>query len=435
MQIVSTIPETSATNVSRTASIEIQFDSPVLASSVTDSSVVVYTKKTNVVQPTLVKPSSVIDNSKFLSDGGTSVVIGKLSVDGNRIIFKPAKPLEAKTEYIVTVSNTISSVSGELLGKIKTFKFLTTDEDVNIEEITQPLRHIIGTYVDFGSGFVSPDDLTLLYSEPKNRSLLFDSIIDLYFSDSINLNSAVVEVYEESVLSDEPPSLLESDLSADGNHLAVDINVDLPINTFITVKIKSLQSTSGKSLKEPITLSFVTELSPYYGSTKILRLKAGTLFDRIDDAYLAMLIHFNSMEIDEKMSSVPQTDGLDAVKIYYTTYASLYNALLNNSRYELSRSIKKQLGDFAISVDNGHKIDLYNKLLTDCKRALDIVDLYVLRGAVTYAVRNSIGSMSPGRLWFEGVQPGLNVKEDVGLLFRRYMWDELGIPANWNYLQ
>jgi hypothetical protein len=431
MQIVSTKPASGDQNVPRNAIVEVTFDEAISPASVSQSSIVLSYKSPKVIAARPAAGGSRYSTDNFLSQRLSSIVEGEVFYEGNVLKFKPKVPLEPLTEYTAVIASSIEGVSSGLLGKIYSFKFKTVSQDVDVSDIEElpDLKTVLGTQVTTPA----QETKTSYTAEIEDSSIedgdimVDDEYFVVVFAEDFPLDiddklNVLMTVYDP--LLDSRPQYVEPDVEYLASDTLKIYNIDEP-NKFVNLKIVL----DGKKV---LDVNYLTELEPYYASTKVLKIKGGSLFAGYDDLQLALALYYSSLEADEKFRLVSSYSRIDVIKTYYAIYKTLYGVLLNNYGSVIPGRIKKQLGDFTLEIDNGHKVKLYNSLLAECKEAFKSVEQFILYAANVHADRQGIGSIAPGRLWSEGMVPGLNAKADTGEYFIRYIWDELPEPQDWN---
>jgi len=442
MQILSTTPAQKGINVGLKQPIAITFDNPIDESTIDVASITVSSKKTNIVKVEngLPQPGSIFQSDNFFTDEFTGVVEGTISVSGADLIFTPKKLYQAETEYTVTIGSGIASSSdASVLDRIKYFTFTTAAEDLAVEslpEVTQEPVSIIGREIQFDTIQVASVDFYVSKTSPKKDSFLVTrKDIKVSFNKDIGADSgSKVAVYRYDLFSDFPPEELTSGTEYTTAVNASDITITLADdavkeNSIYEIVIdKSITSTANNVLTEDFSFSYINELSPYYTSTRLLRLKAGTVLSAVTDINMAMIIHYASLEADEKLSKVNIDDiTRKLLRSKYALYSAIESILLNNHNYGLADYINKQLAEFSLATSNKSKLKLYNTLLEDVRNFKRMFDSYLNFVASRGYFRKNTTPNDIGRMWRPGARPGLNTKVPSKHSDRMvYVWDTYG---------
>jgi hypothetical protein len=425
MQITSTIPAASAANVLVTTNIQIVFDANVDPASVDESSVVVSAKKVDVVsfKNNQVQPS-IFGNDNFLDGEFTGITTGKITVSGNTITFTPKTILAPETSYTITVSGAISDALGNTLGKIKTFSFKTMEKDLAMDSLPVPVTsQIIGTNIYLNEENNSQTSFKVLSSFPHSNSFLVkNNAVEIKFNTAPKDNQgSLIEVFTQGLVSDEQPDKVAAnlyDVTVSGNKLVVTLDQSvLADNLFIQITVDpTFKDSSDTPLGKEFSVVFATKLEPYYSSTKLLRLKAGTMLTKLSDIQLALSVWYASYEVDEILKMHEITDvKKNMLRAKYALHMSIGSLLLNNFQFGLHDFVKKHLSEFDISVSNKTQIGLYNQLIRASqhfKRSFDsYLNFYGDKGI--FVLGSKVRQTSIGKQWVGG-RPGLNTKFDIG---------------------
>jgi len=422
MVLLSSSPTNNSINVALSSTIYVDFDLNIDDSSIDNSTITVATNNAKVIETkNILQPNDLFQIDTFFKDGVTGFVDGVVTASGSRLTFTPKRPLQPNTRYMVSVASTVAGENASLLGKIKVFYFTTAEADVNIEELPAPsnLTTIIGSSLIEQT--LAPGVFSFLSIFPDcNKIIRTTSTISVEFSEDLDAGSTAegLKIYVYDPMSDEPVDKLTED--TDYTVVVVDGMMDISFSSGVLVanKILSLRLTSTlRSTSDTITylsnpqdFMWFISLSPYYSSTRMLRLKAGTILTSMSDADLSYAIWTASMDADSNLANI-ESSNMDTLKQKYVLYFTLDTLLMNNFSYGLSDFVKKQLGDFNITLSNKHKIQLYNKLLDEIKHWKDVIKEYInLKSSTGYFMRGvNNRSVDIGRLWTAGSgYPGLN---------------------------
>ena len=224
-----------------------------------------------------------------------------------------------------------------------------------------------------------------------------------------------VSVEKAEVLSDYPPEPVDITVSQGSNYFDVSISQsELTDNCVFIVTIDStLSSEDGDNLLNDYVFSYTGNLSPYFTSSKMIRLKAGTVLTEISDISIALNIHIASIEANNKIPSHIPSKIRAILKEKYVFYTAMEGILTNNYSFGLSDYIKKQLGDFSMAVSTKTKVNLYNKLLDQAGEWKRIFNIHVSSFSKSYFLKQT-GYGNIGRLWASGKRfPGLNTKKPL----------------------
>jgi len=444
-----TVPAQGANNVVWNAPIVITYNEAIDPASVDQSSVTVTSKKTNIIQVEngLPQPGGIFSSDDFFTDEFTGVVSGQITVSGADVTFTPDDPYEGNTEYTVNISSAVAATSdGSTLGVIKYFTFTTAAEDTNVMEplpdVAQGLTTIVGTDLQYGSTSTTANFRVTKTSPTADSFLNSGQVIKVTFSMDLEAApSSKVTVNRYDLFSDYPPTELVD---------TTDYNVTVVNNRVLTITLTDSGTTSNsiyevvidqsitdtgatETLTEDYTFTYISAISPYYTSTKLIRLKAGTVLTQVTDVNLAIMIHYASIEADQKMSklagNIPASSQL-IMRGKYAMYTAIENVLMNNYNFGISDYINKQLAEFSLAVSNKTKVQLYNSLIKEAREFKQSFDAYLNFGAGTPFFRRNTTTNDIGRMWRSGyARPGLNTKVQDGTRMR-HSWDTS--PMAWN---
>jgi len=424
MQVVSTIPLSGATLVSLLPEIKIVFDKTIDANTVDDSSVTLSTNKTNilVIKDTIPQPEGVFATDDFFTDAFTGIVQGKITTDDCTLTFKPTSKLQSNTLYTVSISNTIADTAGNMPAKIAVFSFTTREEDMT-EEIVVPIPTTTVSIIGSNVVFANDTDITTagMYVEstsPKADSFLITGKdISVTFSLDVSAQSlSKIIVYAGNILSDEQPTVVDADISINSvDDKTVDIVLpdDIELgNVVISIFIKKgFASENGSLMPNDYAFSYVAKLDPYYSSTKLLRLVAGTVLTGITDIALALSIYYASEEAYQTVGNrVPDEKRRTILRQKLTLYTALYNILVNNYAFSgIHDYVKKELGDFSLAVSSKERIKLYNSLVKDTKDSIAKIKSLLAYGYANPFFKRSSNHINSdiGRMW-DRYNPGVN---------------------------
>lgn len=418
MQITSISPSQAAINVSLTENIIVTFDKNIDTDSVDNASITVSTKRKNILQVGLSytgQPTGVFDTDNFFEEELTGIADGNISVADNVITFTPSERYSPETLYTIYVSTAILDIDGGSLEKIITSSFTTRAQDM--EEplpITYDTTSIIGNNIVF-TEIETNDTNAQFYVESTSPQA--DSFLIISPNISIQMNKDIgsdqtdkISVFKYELLSDYPPVELTSEqytLTIDDNIISVTLNEEvIATNSIFQVKInKTFMSVDDEGLASDYSFSYITLLDPYYTSTKIMRLKAGSLLNGVDDITLALNIHYSSLEANNLIKPGVNSN----IKNKYTLYNALHMTLLNSTANSTSDYIKKQLSEFSITISNKSEVNTYNKLLSEIENWKRTFSSYINFAASAGAFRRGSSTRDIGRMWATN-GPGLNTK-------------------------
>lgn len=439
MRIISITPSNGSTNVALTTPIRIKFSQQIDITSISNDSIIVGREGGRILTTHYNNPNVIYSEDAFLFPYGEDVIQGNITIDENDntvLVFTPITPYAPNTQYKVFISRSIKSTSSAILDKIYTATFTTVEEDLSKEyPIPQNIEYItiIDKYLNVLNE--SPLDInkfTIIETTPAKDSFLnTNRDILIKFSHSVDSNSTQdkIIIYIYDLLSDYPPRKITNFttlVNADTITITLPDTISI-VNVIFVIKIlPGILSTSGIMLEQEYVLSYIGDLVPYESSTKLIRLYAGVLLSNVRDVNIALHIYTASLEAyrlvaKANMSYIQKKTFIQS----YTLYLTLYRLLTNNIDYDLPSSIRKELGDFAISIENGHRVSLYNALLSDIKKQLDrLKSMLNFLPEGGYFLKNSAHRMDSGigRMWTVGI--GVNSKIDQGER-NLLIWDDI----------
>ena len=458
MIITGTTPVNESTNVGLKTPIVITFDVNINPSTVDKSSVIVATNKNSIItiDSSFPQPVGAFGTDNYFKDGVTAFADGIVSVSTNTITFTPQDLYTASAKYTVTISDTIADVNGNLLGKLLQFSFTTAEIDLAVTEtLVSPVvtTKIIGTNISV-SNAVQPAFYVVSSSPTKDSFLVSNSNVSITFNSTVDATAlAYIKVYSYDLLSDYPPTQLAAGSDYTISAIGAAVNIVLTVTVLTKNKIlqfvvdPSFKSQNGNTLGQQYDFSFVTLMDPYYTSTKILRLKAGSVLSQISDLNLALVIYYASNDIKYMTAKFDTAqsynffvnmgitdDRKTRIKTNYAVYASLEMVLMNNFSFGLHDFVKKQLGDLNLSISSKAKIELYNRLIDDVKQWRQSFNSFMnfAVSSGTFSRGSNYRNPAIGRMWMNGMQPGLNTQMQVGDRFVK-VWDEIIEPFPWNW--
>lgn len=432
MEILSTIPVQGSGTASLTDPIQIVFDSPIDISTVSQSSIVVINKSGT-------SDDTLFSAGDFMGSELSSFVEGLVSVNGDTITFTPSLPLSPDTKYTVLIPNSISDQDGNSLAVTYSLTFTTVKDDV-IEPIQMPegLTTILGKSVYFEGESVVPqsaETFRIIYANPKPDSFLVTSgICVLKFSDELLPGQEYkISIGISEILSDHPAELLvagtDYTISIAGDRITINI-ISPKQDTIYTVSVDgNIKNTNDNALGDDYVFSYISDLSTYYSSTKIMRLRAGTLLSNIPDLSLALYIYINSQDADNIINKTNLTAAQkSALKSRYVLVSSLYQVLQTNISSNVSDYIRKQFADFSLAISTKSQVVLYNRLLDDLKKWLETFKNIVSGSSSTSKgfLRNQ-RITDIGRSWISpSTSPGINSKIQSNNIYYLLNWSPLG---------
>jgi len=435
MNITATVPASSAINAQLKPVVQITFDELVDPISVDNSSITVATKKTNMINFGA-ELSSTIDlftSNDFFVDEFSGLVNGEVRVEGSIITFTPSTRLQPNTVYTVYISNAIKSSTGTSIQSVKYFSFTTQEEDI-LQEIPAdiPRQIVLGTNVV--TSVTSDFNVTDTYPA-QDAFFHADRTIKIYFNDELEAsnNLSRISIYTYDLLLDKAPALLAFDkytATISAETLTIVLSGDVVLdNKIVEVRLTTMfSSTSGKRLGSTYSLKFTANLTPYFTSTKIIKLLGGSIISGVSDSSIACMIVYASAEIENKLYGKSLNErSASIIRQQYSTWMTIQNLLLNNTAAIANDYVKKTLGDFSIAVSNSAKIQFFNKLMKQATHALAKIDnMLMFAGSKGIFQKNSKNSNPDiGRLWQRKAnQPGLNDRVDTGEKFMLTWNDE-----------
>jgi len=423
LNIVSTIPNNNSSVVAFNSVITVTFDSIIDPTSLDGGSITVSYIDPNVG---MVDSGKVPTNTgrfatdNFINEESSVFVGGAISiVDDVNLVFTPNSLLSPLTKYDVYISDTITDTDDVQLGTIYHMSFTTLREDLGSDEIPAitELNTVIGTNVIYNNIDYVPVVNTSFYvlnTYPNQDSFLISSAAKITFNKDIAESVTItdfVTVYSADLLSDYPESeVQDASIAYAGSIITVTLNYEN--NKIYTIKIdKSLQSIDAETLDVDFELSYLSVMTPYYVSSKLVRLAAGTLLSKHSDLHIASLIQYYSNDIDYLLRFYTMDSKMsNFIKQKYVLMYTLEGLLLNNMNSGLHDSVSKKLADFSLSITSKNKVDLYNSLMggiKEWKRKYEITMASMGSGGF---VRNKQRFVSDiGRLWPRGTNaPAIN---------------------------
>jgi hypothetical protein len=445
VNIVSTNPNVNATYVPLDVSITITFDTALLEESIHAASIVVGTEKPNIysVGSTGINPNQPFYNDDFFDQDFTAVVQGKISISSENnmvLIFKPNRSLSRNTKYKVFIAEDITGINTEHLSAPFYFEFTTVDEDIVLPvEPIETTPKLIDNEVYFHSNLIDLNYLNVLSTRPNHYGFFVrDNEIEIEFSETLpseieELNSlkSHIKIFNNQIFSDEQDVKITSyTLSASGKVLTITLPENIFVNNSIfSIKLLNSFEINDKSLKNDFTLMFLTALTPYHTTTKLIKLKAGSLLSNLNDFIIALSIYWASIEAEHifKKNSIVVGSDKQVLKGFYTFYSTLVTLLLNTDGEHITDSIKKQLAEYSIHINTSSKIKLYNEFLREAKKNLDTIKYYItIQGKSTFKFfEDNYNSSDLGRSWARWTQnPGLN---DKSIVHKQLIFNELNL--------
>lgn len=442
MNIVSTIPAQGSTFINLDAQLKVLFDTPVDVSSIDNSSITLATKKTNLFAVSANKipfSGNELEGNDFYNAEFTGIVNGTVTIDpdnASQLLFTPGFRLNINTEYTAYVSQAIGGTDTTLLGVTKSFSFTTVQDDI-ILPVAAPVQSsvIMGTVLSQNST-IAKAGLVIESVTPKENAIMRSSnVIRIVFSKEVTLTKADIEIAHGHVFSDtEVEIVADADITiASSNSKIATITIASGVlinNEQVSVTLKSTIVSGTYSLTE-YTFSYLTVFDPYLTTTRLVRLKAGTLITAVQDSSIASLIYYSSANALLLFKRVTAANNASVLRSEYVLYDVLEQILLNNQNSNTVDFIKKQLSEFSLSVSNGLKVKLYNDLLREVKAYKKALTSF-LAFANNTAISKGSTRLLPteiGRKWCSGFQPGLNTKNKNGYL----AFDESTISNNVGY--
>lgn len=424
MTITETLPVQSSANVSVDTDIVFTFDKNIDASFVDSASVTVRYINSKILSVKGAKQTAPFAKDTFFAAETKDIVDGAISVSANKLTFKPRIPLNTNSEYEVYVSKTIKSVDGDALGKIYKLTFKTREQDV-VEPLTPPQEYtrIIGTTVV--KDVPVSNDMRVVAVTPAADSFLNSSrIIDVEFSKELKESIGdYIRIKSGEILSDYPMTpVTDFTFSVTGAFLRIVLNDNLNVDNkvFFVQVLKGAEADDDTKLAETYSWSYVANLYPYYGSTKLIRLYAGPVVSGVSDVNMAMHIFAASEDAQRYVSKVKLTEEQKDIFLKkYVVYKSMFDILSNNLDSGINDYLKKDLGFFSITANNKSKVDLYNGLIRESrdmvKRLKDMI-LHLGSNHVISRPNNGIGRQFTA-------SPMINASVDVGAK-NILTWDE-----------
>ena len=416
MNIISTIPNNNDSVVAFNSVITIEFDSDIDPTSLDEGSITISYRDPNVG---IVDTNNVSDmggiftTDDFINEESSVFLNGSISiVDDTKLVFTPSALLSPLTEYDVYISDTITDDGDVALGTIYHMSFTTLREDLGSDESTQilELNTVIGTniiYNDINSPVITEGDFYVSSTYPNQDSFLISQSAKITFNKNIKDTVTIedfVTVYSSDLLSDYPEEeVTDATITYTGNTITV--TLVYVNNKSYAIKVnKNLLSVDDDTLGEEYELSYLSILSPYYISTKLLRMSAGTLLSKHTDIHIASLIQYYSIDIDYLLRYYAlDTTIKNYIRQKYVLMYTLEALLLNNMNDGLHDSVSKKLADFSLSINSKNKVDLYNKLMLNIRDWKHKYEMTMSSMGSGSFVRNKQRFVSDiGRLWPRG---------------------------------
>ena len=442
MEVLSTSPTQGATNVALDTEISIVFNQAIQSSSVDDASIVVATDKTNLINVShdgIPQPDDIFHSDDFFSSEFTEIVKGTINVNNDTITFKPLTYLSPNTKYTVYIGTSILGTDDTSLDTIKTLSFTTHEQDIREPlPIEEKLTTIIGTNISFSNSQTS-DAFYVTETTPANESFLIDddTIIIDFNKDIESSQESLISIYVYDIFSDFPPHKLvqSTDYTVTIVGKTITITLDSSLETIdkvVQVKIdKNFSNTDNETLSSSYSLQFIKQLSVYYSSTKLIKLRAGSILSGITDVNLAMMIFYASLNADMLFENTNLSLSNTAfLKKKYALYDTLEMALLNNFAVGINDYVRKQLAEFSIAVSSKTKIELYNKLLDEAKRNKELIKSMIANMGRNGVFNRRSRTSDIGRMWPRNSKPGINSRADTGSRFIM-IWDPFSQPINY----
>jgi hypothetical protein len=433
MRVLSTNPTSGQVAVFNNLPIVITFDKNVDKETVSEATVLITTSKPGVikVKNQLEQPSDIFDSESFFSDDYTAIVKSSIIIDNNTITFKPKTSLLPNTKYTVTISEHIAGLDGSTLGKMHYFSFKTASEDLARDPLPQEigeLQTIIGKNV-YLEGQPAQTGFRVIKSSPDKSSLFVRGTkVSITLSDDLKLDqTGMVSVFYSEIFSDFPGEEVDAadyTVTINGKTITVELVKDsLKPNCYYEVIFNGVESASGAKLTESYSVDYLSELTPYYSSTKLIKLKGGSVLTGVSDITMAMMIHCASVEADQYLSKtrLSYPDQM-ALKKHYASNATLEYILSTNFSGVINDFVSKKLGEFSISVASKTKINLYNSLVKELKDWKQSFFDYIT--SFNGVVPRQPAKYDIGRSWIKGGNSHLSHKVFDGKFYTWTNFDE-----------
>lgn len=419
MTIISTIPNNESSTVAFGSDVVIEFDSTIDPLSIDDGSITISYIDPNVgiVDTNNIQQSGgVFLDDDFINAEKNIYVKGSISIiDNTKLVFTPDNLLSPLTKYDVYISDTVADDSQLELGTIYHMSFTTLREDLGSEEtpLITELTTVIGTDVIYEGDEVVIDEFYVSDTYPAQDSFLISREATITFNKNIKLAVTIedfVTVYSADLLSDFP----EEEVSAVVTYVdnVITVAPEYENNKIYIIRIKAdLLSVDEDELGGIYELSYLSIMNPYYISSKLVRMSAGTLLSKHSDLHIASVINYYSNDIDYYLRLYSMTTEMrNFIKQKYVLMYTLEALLLNNMNDGLHDSVSKKLADFSLSINSKNKVALYNRLMLsirDWKAKYEITMTSMGDGSF---VRNKQRFISDiGRLWPRGTNaPAIN---------------------------
>ena len=418
--ITSTIPVSGSNSVSIDSEIRIVFSDILDPSSIDDGSISI-----SFIDPNV----SIIDSNNIGSTSGDSFINNQSSIflsgsvkieNGNELVFTPSTKLLPETNYDVYVADTIKAQGGASLGTFYHFSFKTLSKESSAVEIEEEinLTSILGNNVDPNIAIdTSLDKFYVESTYPIDNTFLFTGDVVITFNNDIEdkiTPSDFVTIYEGDLLSDYPAEDMTefAIIKVEKNKILIS-DIHYTNNRFYNIVIsKDLPDVDGNLLGNEYSFMFTSLFNPYYISTKLVRLNAGTLLGNHPDLHIASLIYYYSLEADMVINLPSKTNEIiDFIKKKYVLIKTLKTLLLDNMNFALHDSVSKKLSDFSLSINSKSKFDLYNQLMQQIYNWEEKYEQTLLAyNGIKSFLRNKRAAISDiGRLWLRGTDyPAIN---------------------------
>jgi hypothetical protein len=380
----------------------------------------------------------IYDNENFFDSEFTAVVKGEVFIDPTntkKLVFRPAFRLMPNTEYNVYISKTISDTSQEILPAIFSLTFTTHSDDIVEPLVYTPGSVIIGKNVLPEGATSTANTPELILSNPLDGSIMIKSNrIILDFSEAIVVPTETqlrIERFETYADASEIVIAASYVLTLDNQDKRLTITfVEQMSDNYVYKIFLEFISTASGSVFPNTVIEFTTTLFPYYCSTKLLRIKGGSLFANLTDAHLALMINFISQEADVMLTKLQASPLYSYLRQRWVLYSIMSNLLQNSFDPAAADSFKKSFGEYSIAITNGSRVKAFNSLLNETRQWLRGFDhmLNFRYSHGSFVKGANVKSNVESRKWERGVQPGLNMRDPETNLM---VWDEIGKPTPW----
>lgn len=369
--IASQSPANGATNVYLNSNIQVTFSGALLASSVTDETVILTDLASN-------RP-----------------VIGSVTYDStlNRIYFNPENYLSPSTNYRYTlvgsdlaIGTPLTDATGmTLTGSLK-YLFSTgleldyRDEERHKNSLTESLEGdlelpaniaVIGsefTVANYTPKMMASDVLEtttqfiIEFTKTLDTGNLTQDQVSVSFYPLMDDDDYLAKTINGSLVlkkdSSDSQSAYFSDpdysISASGKYLYINLSGEIHRNEFVEIVIdKDIKSATGDTLaNEDIIWEFSTQLYPDLAGVRSVKREISTIADTLKNSYISALLHKNIFMGYEMARSQTPLSGSNKSLRNFAKWMTIVDILEDKDvEKALEAGIRRQIGDYSVSVD------------------------------------------------------------------------------------